>query len=115
MEIKIDLSYLESMSAGDNKLIKEMIDIFKEQVPEFISEMKLAIKNNDSKAMASIAHKAKSSAAIIGITELAEFLKTLEKIASNNERTKEYPEFLNYFETTSKAAIKQLNKIYPEL
>ena len=113
--MEIDLSYLKSMSAGDNNLIKEMIDIFKEQVPEFISEMKLAINNNDSKAMASVAHKAKSSVAIIGITELAEFLKTLEIIATNNERKDEYPEFLNYFETTSKEAIKLLNKISLDL
>ncbi len=115
MNIKIDLSYLENMSAGDNNLIKEMIDIFKEQVPEFISEMEMAIKNNDSKAMASVAHKAKSSAAIIGITELADFLKTLEKLASNNERTNEYPEFLKYFENISNESIKQLDKIYKEL
>lgn len=99
------------MSAGDDSLIKEMLDIFIEQVPEFITEMKSAIINNDSKALEAVAHKAKSSAAIIGITELVEFLKTLEKIATNNERKNEYPEFLNYFETVSNEAIKELNKI----
>jgi len=37
MELKIDLSYLENLSAGDNNLIKELIEIFKEQVPQFIA------------------------------------------------------------------------------
>jgi len=115
MGIKIDLTYLKNMSDGDNGLIKEMIDIFIEQVPEFISEMKSAIKNDDSKALAAVAHKAKSSVAVIGITELAEFFKKLEIIALNNERKNEYSEFLNYFETVSNEAIKELNKISLEL
>lgn len=115
MSIQIDLTYLKNMSAGDNNLIKEMIDIFKEQLPEFISDMKTAVKNDDSKALEAVAHKAKSSVAIIGITELAEFLKTLEISASKNERKSEYPEFINYFETVSKEAVTELDIIYSKL
>jgi HPt (histidine-containing phosphotransfer) domain-containing protein len=115
MEIKLDLSYLENMSAGDNNLIKEMIEIFKEQVPEFIAEMNNSIKNNDSKALASIAHKAKSSVAIMGITNLAEELKVLENIASNNERSNEYPVFVDSFITTVNEAVLLLNNISHKL
>jgi len=115
MELKIDLSYLENLSAGDNNLIKELIKIFKEQVPQFIAEMKQSIENKDSNALALVAHKAKSSVAIIGIIDIAEELKVLEKIASNNERSKEYPDFLKRFETSSSEAIKLLNNIVAKL
>lgn len=115
MEITLDLSYLESMAAGDNNLIKEMIEIFIEQVPEFICEMNKAISNNDSKALASTAHKAKSSVAIMGIINLIEDLKVLENIASNNERTDEYPAFVNRFILNSKEAIIKLNEVASKL
>lgn len=115
MKIEIDLSYLESMAAGDNNLIKEMIEIFKEQVPEFIEEMNTAIINNDSKALSSVAHRAKSSVAIMGISILTEELKTLEVISANNERTEEYPVFLSSFIFNANEAIKLLDIISEKL
>ncbi len=115
MKLEIDLSYLESMAAGDNDLIKEMIEIFKEQVPEFIKEMREALTNNDSKALSSVAHKAKSSVAIMGITSLSEELKIFESITSNNERTEEYLTFVNSFISNTNEAIKLLDNISAKL
>jgi HPt (histidine-containing phosphotransfer) domain-containing protein len=115
MKLEIDLSYLESMAAGDNNLIKEMIEIFKEQVPEFIEEMKNALNNNDFKSLSSVAHKAKSSVAIMGITTLTEELKTLESIAANNERNEEYHSFVDSFISNTNEAIKLLDNISAKL
>ena len=111
MDIKIDLTYLENMSAGDNNLIKELIEIFIEQVPEFITEMNNAIKNNDSKVLSSVAHKAKSSVAIVGIVDLAEELKILENISANGERSNEYQDFVDRFTIISNESIKLLTEI----
>jgi HPt (histidine-containing phosphotransfer) domain-containing protein len=111
MEISIDISYLESMTGGDKQLMKEMIDIFKEQVPEFVGEMKKCLSVSDYKGLAAIAHKAKSSISIFGLVQLISDLKKFEIKVANCEKTETYNEFIHYFETTCNQAIFQINKM----
>ncbi len=111
MEIYIDLNYLENMSGGDKQLMKEMIDIFKEQVPEFVTEMKTFLKNNDLKGLASVAHKAKSSISIIGLIQLISDLKEFEDNVTNSEKPESYIDFISHFEATCNQALVQLDKM----
>ncbi len=76
-----DLSYLRSMSAGSNDLIKEMIEIFVSQVPEFISEMKDHYNKGEYAILGAVAHKAKSSVTVMGMEEMGKKLKNLELLA----------------------------------
>ena len=112
MEVKLDLSYLENMSGGDKVLMKEMVEIFKEQVPEFVTEMKLCIENEDWKALASIAHKAKSSIAIVGLNDLTEELKQFENNVIQSNKISSFKSFILHFEETCKQAIIQLEMIF---
>ena len=114
MEVKIDLSYLENMSSGDIGLMKEMISIFKEQVPEFVSEMKTHLQNNDLKSLASVAHKAKSTISIIGLTDLIVELKIFEENVLNSVSTDSYLKFIQNFESTCNKAVIQLDVIISE-
>jgi len=111
MEVKLDLSYLESMSGGDKKLMIEMVEIFKEQVPEFVSGMNLCLENKDWKTLSSIVHKAKSTISIIGLIELTEDLKKFEVNVNQSKETSSYNSFILHFEETCKQAIIQLDKI----
>ena len=111
MEVHIDLSYLENMSGGDKELMQEMIDIFKEQVPEFVSEMKSNLQKSDYKNLGSIAHKAKSSISIIGLVQLIDDLKVFEKNVNEGKNTETYQTFIENFERTCNQAIKQLNSL----
>lgn len=111
MEVNIDLSYLENMSGGDKGLMKEMIEIFKEQVPEFVTDMKRCLETENWKNLASVAHKAKSSIAIIGITKLTEELKVFENKVLQEKETSTYSDFIILFEKTCYQAIIQLDTI----
>ena len=111
MELQIDLCYLENMSGGDKQLMREMINIFKEQVPEFVTEMNISLKNNDLKGLAAVAHKAKSSISIIGLVQLISDLKEFEINVANSEKTESYTDFISYFETTCNKAIIQLDQM----
>lgn len=111
MNVHIDLSYLESMSGEDKDLMKEMIDIFKEQVPEFVAEMKTCLQNSDYKNLGAIAHKAKSSISIIGLVQLIDDLKEFEKDVAENRNTESYEKFIANFENTCNQAIIQLDSI----
>jgi HPt (histidine-containing phosphotransfer) domain-containing protein len=105
----IDLTYLNGMSGGNIDLIKEMIDIFKLQIPEFVADFDNAISNENWKQIASIAHKAKSSVSIMGIARMANILKEMESIAKQNPDKEKISEMIEDFTITTKEAIEELN------
>ncbi|MCU4157374.1 Hpt domain-containing protein [Carboxylicivirga sp. A043] len=78
----IDLGYLESITDGSYDLIKELISIFIEQIPEFKDGFDEALSSKDWSKIAAVAHKAKSSVMSMGMEELGnKDLKNLELIA----------------------------------
>jgi len=77
----INLTYLESISTGDSDIIKELITIFIDQMPEFYNGFAESYENSDWLKIAAYAHKAKSSVLSMGIDELGNTdLKNLELI-----------------------------------
>ena len=88
----IDLSYLRTISDGSEDIIKELIEIFIEQIPEFTEGIQEHFQKKEWIALAGLAHKAKSSVISMGMSELGEVdLKNLELIAKNR-RIKELNE-----------------------
>ncbi|TRX70659.1 Hpt domain-containing protein [Carboxylicivirga sp. M1479] len=78
----INLGYLESITDGSQELIKELITIFIEQIPEFKEGFEEGINKKDWVKIAAVAHKAKSSVMSMGMEELGNTdLKNLELIA----------------------------------
>jgi HPt (histidine-containing phosphotransfer) domain-containing protein len=92
-----DLTYLESMSMGTNELIVEMIQLFVDQLPEFTEGLTTHLKNKDYKALGALAHKAKSSVAVMGMDSMATDLKTLEISAKEGINPELYPILVNRF------------------
>ncbi len=78
----IDLSYLESIAEGDKSIVKELITIFLEQIPEFTEGLEKSFKEEQWLDVAAIAHKAKSSVISMGLEDLGnQDLKNLELLA----------------------------------
>ena len=78
----IDLTYLESIADGDSEIVKELIDIFLDQIDEFTEGFENYFNDEDWRGIAALAHKAKSSVISMGMTELGNHdLKNLELIA----------------------------------
>jgi HPt (histidine-containing phosphotransfer) domain-containing protein len=107
----IDLTYLEMMSEGNKDLMIEMFSIFKEQVPEFIADMKKALADRDWKALALHAHKAKSSVAIVGIMSLLDDLRSLELFAKDGKNVDSYQGIVDKFISTCQEALIELDQI----
>lgn len=78
MNSKVDFSYLNEVSGGDYSIMIEFIQIFKEQLPEFVQQLNHAIENNDYQSVAAIAHKAKSSVSIFGMHKWVTILKQIQ-------------------------------------
>ncbi len=78
----VDLTYLEGIADGDTSIIKELIEIFLDQMPEFTEGFDLNLKEKNWLKIAAIAHKAKSSVVSMGMNELGNVdLKNLELLS----------------------------------
>lgn len=110
MEI-VDLTYIREMSGDNQKIIKEMITIFLEQIPEFLDEMNSCNSNKDWHNLGLIAHKAKSSVAIMGMEKQSNDLKTLELLAKEEKDTEKYLQIIQTFEEDCKKAEEELQLI----
>ncbi len=96
----IDLSYLESISEGNHEIVRELIEIFLEQIPEFTQGMTHCFEVNDWKGLAALAHKAKSSVLSMGMNHLGEVeLKNLELLSKQ--------QYLNRLKEESSAQAEQ--------
>ena len=111
----INLSYLESISEGNNDLIIDLIEIFKSQIPDFVLNMKSFYKNKEYKELGALAHRAKSSVAMMGISELEMEMKNLEITAKAEKEIHKYSELINKFEIITKEAIFELNEVIKQL
>ena len=107
-----DLNYLKTMSGGDSKFIREMIDLFREQIEEYKSIMPQLLEKKDYDGLSKIAHKAKSSVAVMGMTEVADLLKELEILAHDSKDVDRYEPIITYFLEQSEQAISELESSY---
>ena len=116
MEYKfIKTDYLEMVAGGDTELLKELIGMFRDQVSEFNYEMNILFTEGDYHALGNLAHKAKSSVAIMGMDSLANMLKTFELQALEGKNTKMYESYISRFENDTKSALSELDSLIKNL
>jgi HPt (histidine-containing phosphotransfer) domain-containing protein len=104
----INCEYLETVSGGDVETIRELVTIFSAQVVEIGSEMRSQLLKGDFHSLGMLAHKAKSSVAIMGMNDLAIMLKTLELQTKEGKEIEKYDSYITRFEQETKAAMKEL-------
>lgn len=98
------------MSGGDIELMSEMIDIFNQQVIELRNEMEELLKNKDYLTLGKVAHKAKTSVAIMGMNDLAAELKNLELNTREMKNPESYPDTIETFRIETEEAVKELHQ-----
>jgi len=106
--MKTDLSYLVDMTEGNKGLISEMIEIFSTQVNQYRSLMLQFYIEENWEEISQLAHKAKSSVAIMRMKDLAQKLKELELLARYGKDTESYPAMIDEFRNECKIAIAEL-------
>ncbi len=75
----IDLGVLREASAGRLEVARKIIDLFLQQAPEQLTAIDRAVETGDRNQVEFVAHKLKSSAALMGIESLASELRELER------------------------------------
>ncbi len=107
----IKTDYLEMVSGGDIGLMRELVNMFRDQVDEIHGEMQDLLSHKNYKSLGLLAHKAKSSVAIMGMDELAGMLKTFELQAGEGKATEEYQSYISRFGNDARAAIAELDDL----
>lgn len=96
------------MSGGDAKFIREMIDLFREQIDEYTILMPELLVKKDYDGLSKTAHKAKSSVAVMGMTQVADLLKDLEILANEGKKTEQYSSMIDEFLEQGRLAVQEL-------
>jgi len=105
----INTGYIEMVAGGDNDLLRELIGMFRDQVEEFNAEMKVLYAEKNYRALGNLAHKAKSSVAIMGMESLANMLKTFELQALEGKSPERYESYISRFENDTRSALEELD------
>ncbi|OFX17946.1 MAG: hypothetical protein A2033_15325 [Bacteroidetes bacterium GWA2_31_9] len=105
----INLSYLNEVADGNKDLIIELIEIFKSQIPEFNDLFNSYFASSNWYQIGLVAHKAKSSVAVIGMSKLADDLKILETLSKNSEKIDTYQAYIDNFNESTKHAVSELD------
>lgn len=100
------------MSGGDSAFIREMINLFREQIIEYKSIMPELLQNKDYDGLSKLAHKAKSSVAVMGMTQVADLLKELEILTHDQRDVEKYEPLITQFLEQSELAIIELESAY---
>lgn len=111
----INLKYLNEMSEGSDDLKRELINMFIKQVPIFNDQLDTLYKNGDFVSLGKLAHKIKSSVAMMGINELTVDMKALENLTKEGKDVDKYPGYIIKFKSISHEAIKELQTILTNL
>jgi len=107
----INTEYLDSVSGGDHEIINEIVSIFREQIVEMYNEMKALLADRNYSSLGMLAHKAKSSVAIMGMNDLAEMLKKFELQARDGKDSELYESYISRFREDTEMAIKELDDL----
>ena len=105
-----NLDYLRSITGGDRDSIREIIELFIEQVPEFIGNLKKHLSEKNYADLGKEAHKAKSSVMILGMEDLGHDLKSLQLKTINGTREETYAQHVSRFEDQCMKAVEELQK-----
>lgn len=107
----IRTDYLDMVSGGDKGLVKELVNMFRDQVREIHSEMLALLSEGDYNSLGLLAHKAKSSVAIMGMDDLAGMLKDFELQAKEGMSAGNYPAYIERFARETELAIVELDDL----
>lgn len=107
----INLDYIKSCSRGNKKYEQKILQIFLEDIPGQISALRLALENEAKSDAAQLAHKLRSSVAMLGIQECIHLLDQLEGNLMESFNKKEMLNIQNQIELIIYPCFEQITHL----
>ncbi len=93
-EASFDLSYLNQVFQGNKQMINQIISMFIKQVPTYFNQMEECIVRAEYSALHPLAHKAKSSIAMLGLKEMETLVLEIERSSKTGQNTEQLAELV---------------------
>lgn len=103
-----DLTYLKSLSKGDDTFVQQMITIFVNQTPPAVEQLEESLLNKDFVTLKAVAHKMKPSFSFVGVNSLREKVEALEKNAMQPTDISTMDKLIKEIKTVALTAVKEL-------
>ena len=113
--MKINLSYLEDITGGDEAVILEMLDLFIQDIPKHTSNMESFHQQGNLVDMAKEAHMLKPTVQYVGLFQMHEDLKELETLAKNDGDRNRISELMESLKTEVEICVPALKAKREEL
>ncbi|MBU2491974.1 MAG: response regulator [Bacteroidetes bacterium] len=106
----INLDYLKESAGNNPSLIKDIINIFLDQTPGFISQIEDAVKSENWEDAKTFAHKMKPTVSYVGISSLVEIIKNIEDYSEEKIHLEKIPGLVKDLKTGCQTAFIELKK-----
>lgn len=107
---RIDLSYLEEITGGDNEMMLEMLDLFISDIPTHVQNIRSYANDGKLIEMGKEAHKVKPTMQYIGLGDMLELVKTLETYGKNEESDKDIDSLVSQLEIKTEEILPMLEE-----
>jgi len=103
-----DLKYLQQMTGNDSTMMTEMIELFLNQLGEMREDIRVLTEQKNWHELSRMAHKIKSSALVMGATQMVDDMKELELLAKEGRNTEKFPDYVARFHAISNSVEMEL-------
>ncbi|MBL4817606.1 MAG: Hpt domain-containing protein [Deltaproteobacteria bacterium] len=110
MGLKTDLTYLRELADGSNDFVVEMIEMFLDQTPKYLSQIDLYLQENDWESIQGIAHTMKPSLSFMGIATLEPTVMSIEDNCRDQKDLETIPDLVQQLNQTCEASYKELQE-----
>jgi PAS domain S-box-containing protein len=103
-----DLGFLKEVAKGNDEFVKKIVNSFITQATADIERMQQSLENKDWETLHFIAHKMKSSIHFVGIKELHDTIRDIEKFAQEKTNADALQQLVPQFINVCRLAIREL-------
>ncbi len=105
-----NLDYLNSISAGDQDFIKDMLETFVSSVPEELDKIRSFVVSENWQRAGEDAHKFASSLLFLGLDNLKTIASKIEEYGLNMENVDQIPGLLDQLDNGCRQLIIELKR-----
>ena len=103
-----DLTKLENMAGGKSGFIDRILNIFREETPKSLAQLKTGLEEKDYDRIRAAAHKMKPSIGMMGIETIEKTIAQIEELSENQTHLHELPELIRKTDEVCNIVLKQL-------
>lgn len=107
---QIDLTYLREYSDNDIDFIRDMIELYLENIPESLESIENSLKAQEYAEIASSAHKIKPSMIFMGLSSAKDLCIEIENLAKNQPFSEELGDKIKSLKAICDESYGQLRK-----